>query len=282
MLRAAPVLGLLLLGGCFASEDSHWSNSYLLHEDDLPPGVRLPDASWETQEALGVDENPDQLPGWAMAAQADDFGWNGEARPKEAWFEFFEDTDYVSTTLTAFWWPSLDATEAALAILQESASIECPIRVLRDDAVIILLRGDDDLSERVADVLEEGNGDLIALHTCSYGERMAPTFEFSQSEIDDQLTVSQPGRGSDWSHLQIRANRTISFAIDAPATATSNTAAADTWTDLTATSDPMNAGDYIEFCGPNGAMAEVSFDFRDMEIDAIVKMDILFTSIAAC
>lgn len=122
--------------------------------------------------------------------------------------------------------------------------------------------------------------------------KTAPAFSTTQDETLDRLTVSSAASGADWNRLEIAANRmptgtspSIRCAINTEALSGSlpcNMAAANAFVDITTATDPMTAGEFLDFCQTGTAMTEpVKFTIRDLNANQIMG-EHTFLNLVAC
>lgn len=117
----------------------------------------------------------------------------------------------------------------------------------------------------------------------SRGGDTAPAFELTQDEVSDKLTVASSVQSANWNRLEIRSDKVSIVMNEDGVNADNQTlSSATTWTRIDTASDPMNAGDYLKFCGSGGAKTDVTFEIRDLEANQIVKSGVRFSEIAAC
>ena len=115
-------------------------------------------------------------------------------------------------------------------------------------------------------------------------QKSAPVFKLNQSNSENTLSVESSDSKADWNRLEITANKvTVKFNLGANSnsTAGTNISTADTFVDITGAANPMSPGEYLDFCGSGGAVADVKITIRDTSASSLIG-DWTFTSITAC
>lgn len=106
------------------------------------------------------------------------------------------------------------------------------------------------------------------------------TLVMGTDDAEDRATVEGASPTADWSLVEMRVTNPVRWALEAPATATSPTLAADTWVSLSATANSIRAGDYVDLCG-QGAQGETRISFRNKDANSLLG-EYQFRDVGAC
>ncbi len=91
------------------------------------------------------------------------------------------------------------------------------------------------------------------------GSGLTPTFKLQIDESNDRLEVLSADSTADWNRLAIKTSSSnVKFNLNVEVSGTAGTTlTADTATEITSSSDPMGATEYIDFEGVGGDLSDV-------------------------
>jgi flagellin-like protein len=107
-------------------------------------------------------------------------------------------------------------------------------------------------------------------------QNVAPAFNLSKDEGADQLKVESSADNANWNRLELRTSVDATWALNWPAEGNETTAPA--WDPVSSATNPMSAGEYLEFCGTG---LDVVIDIRDVQANQNMG-SWTFQTLAAC
>lgn len=123
--------------------------------------------------------------------------------------------------------------------------------------------------------------------------KTAPAFALTQDETNDRLVLSSAASGADWNRLELTSDAIptggyVRCAVNAqavstatPATALCAVDAANAFEDITASTDPMTAGEFLDFCASTAMTTPAKITLRDLNANQIMG-EHTFLNLVAC
>ncbi|HLF16183.1 MAG TPA: type IV pilin [Candidatus Thermoplasmatota archaeon] len=113
----------------------------------------------------------------------------------------------------------------------------------------------------------------------------APNISASEDEVVDQVQVNSADPDADWNRLAIHTTQTtvVRFALNGNANTGSGAVSTDSnaATPVTTTSNPIGAGEYLDFCGASAILTPTTITVIDTAVNQKIG-DYTFSSIALC
>ncbi len=106
--------------------------------------------------------------------------------------------------------------------------------------------------------------------------------KFQKDEGTDRIKVISAESTADWDNLQVKADQTgIEFELNAAADGVNGTAVTTALVNIASSTNPMSAGEYLEFCGTAGAVNDITLTLIDGAANQIMA-ELTFSGVAAC